>query len=94
MTQPNNKTKRVGLQVVTTSGVWPDGAYSPAGHDDVLETHLEAAASALGIVDTAGWIAFADEHELDRSRSIKDNKLKGCLIDIDFGPREGGGGRE
>ena len=52
---------------------------------------MKQAAHKLHITDTTGWVALVDDKELKIEESYEDNGLSG-QVEIDYGPREGGGG--
>ena len=52
---------------------------------------LDQAAKALHLTGTTNWIAKVKGREIDPNRSYVENDLKG-KVDIDWGPRESGGG--
>ncbi len=81
----------VEVSVVTTSGSYPSQGFEQAPSRQKVKILLEAAARHLGIVDTSGWVATANGKEIKIDLSFADNALSG-QVEIDFGPREGGGG--
>lgn len=83
----------VEIVVVTTSGTYPvTGSDRVAAHQPV-RNQLAKAAKELKIVDTSGWIARVGGTEIDVNKTYIENGLTGT-VQIDYGPREGGGGNE
>ena len=85
------KEQFVEVSVVTTSGSYPSQGFAQAPGHQKVKIILEVAAKHLAIVDTAGWVATANGKEIKIDLSFVDNALSG-QVEIDFGPREGGGG--
>jgi hypothetical protein len=93
-THPEPPRERVEVAVITTSGRWPT-------EPDKFETEvppqpvshvLGRAIHALKIKDDTGWLATVNDREIDPKKSYRDNGLSG-RIEIQYGPRAGGGGR-
>src|SRR5438105_5989225 len=89
--KPKPHDNHIEVAVVTTSGRWPTSAFDRVAIHQPIKVELENAARHLGIVDTSGWIARIGSRELDPATSYADNGLTGA-VQIDYGPREGGGG--
>lgn len=87
----DNKDQFVEVAVVTTSGAFPETGADRVPANQKVRQQLKAAALALGLADTANWVAKVDGHEINPETSYTDNGLKG-KVHIDWGPREGGGG--
>lgn len=83
----------VQVRVVTTSGSYPDHGYDRAPVHQPVKVELAEAVRKLRIRDTNGWVALVNGTEIDVEKSYDANGLKGEIV-IDFGPKEGGGGRE
>lgn len=81
----------VEVSVVTTSGSYPSQGFEQAPTHQKVKIILDAAAKHLRIVDTSGWVATANSKEIKIDLSFAENGLAG-QVQIDFGPREGGGG--
>ncbi len=79
--------------MVTTSGSWPHEGFETVPSHQLVKVELQRAAKKLGLVDTNGWVAKVGKVELNVEKSYLDNGLK-CKAEIDYGPREGGGGNE
>jgi hypothetical protein len=54
---------------------------------------LREASRHLNLADTDNWIATVGSQELKIEDSFRENGFTGGEIVIDFGPRQGGGGR-
>jgi hypothetical protein len=83
----------VQVQVVTTSGKFPERGFDEVPINQKVRIQLETAAKKLHIADTNGWVAMVGDHEVNVDQSYRDNGLTGEVV-IDYGPREGGGGYE
>lgn len=81
----------IEVAISTTSGFYPDVGYERVPVHQKVEVELHRAAKALELVDTAGWVVSVNKSPIDPSRSYEGNGLEG-QVDIDWGPREGGGG--
>lgn len=82
----------VDVVVVTTSGRYPATGTDKVSAHQPVRNELAQAARHLGIVDTTGWVARVDGREIDIDKNYIENGLTGT-VKIDYGPREGGGGR-
>lgn len=77
--------------VFTTSGVFPaEGALRLPASAPVAEV-LARAARKLELGDTATWVTTVGNRDIDASASFAQNGLSG-EVEIEWGPREGGGG--
>jgi hypothetical protein len=85
--------QHVEVGVVTTSGSWPEEGFDRVPAHQKIKVQLQQAAHHLKITDTSGWIAVANDKELNIEANYIENGLEG-QITIDYGPREGGGGNE
>ncbi len=81
----------VQVAVVTTGGSFPDDGFTKAPSHQKVRIFLSEAARELKIADYSGWIARVNSREIDPEKSYEGNGLSG-EVEIDFGPREGGGG--
>lgn len=81
----------VQVVVVTTSGSYPETGLERTPQQQKIRVILEKAANKLEITGTNGWIALVGDRELNVEASYIENGLQG-EIEIDYGPREGGGG--
>jgi hypothetical protein len=87
------KSHYIKVAVVTTSGVWPHEGFGVVPIHQLVKVQLHHAVKKLGIADTTGWIAKVGKKELNIEQSYSANGLS-CEVEIDYGPREGGGGNE
>lgn len=81
----------VGVAVVTTSGSYPTTGFERTPVRQKVSVILKKAAHELHITDTTDWVATVDEKEIDPSKTFHELNLHG-QVEIDYGPREGGGG--
>lgn len=85
--------QHIGVAVITTSGIWPSDGYDLVPIHQKVRVQLERAARELKLTDTSNWVATFGGKELNVDSSYLDNGLSD-QVGIDYGPREGGGGRE
>ncbi len=85
------KEKFVKVAVITTSGSYPNNGFEQTPEKQKIRVILEKAAKHLKIADTQGWIALVGEKEINIDANYVENNLH-SKVEIDFGPREGGGG--
>jgi hypothetical protein len=83
--------KFVQVAAVTTSGSYPAEGYDKTPANQKVKIFLVEAARELRIADTSNWVARVGNREINLEQSFAENGLVG-QIDIDFGPRESGGG--
>jgi hypothetical protein len=88
-----SKSRHIYVAVVTTSGVWPHKGFDSVPIHQPVKDQLHRAAKHLGITDTTNWVAKVKGKELNVDKNYLENGLR-CRVDIDYGPREGGGGDE
>ena len=81
----------VEVAVVTTSGSYPATGYLTIPIHQKVRVDLEKASKELNIVDTSNWIASVGGNEINIELSYLENHLDG-KVDINWGPRAGGGG--
>lgn len=86
-----NKENFVQVAVVTTGGSYPDEGFTKAPSKQKIRIFLAEAARNLKIADVSNWVARVNGKEIDPEKSYEENGLTGDL-EIDYGPREGGGG--
>lgn len=93
MSKENEKHEEnfVQVAVVTTGGSYPDEGFTKAPANQKVRIFLAEAARHLNIADAGGWVARVNSREIDPEKSYEENGLTG-EVEIDFGPREGGGG--
>jgi len=87
--------KLVEVSISTTAGFYPAEGYDQVPVDEKVEFQLEKAGRDLDIKSTSDWIAKVNGpeglREIDPMKTYMENKLSG-QVDIDWGPKEGGGG--
>jgi hypothetical protein len=81
----------VEVAVVTTSGSYPKNGFERTPIRQKISVILKKAANKLEITDTTDWVATVGEQEVNPDSSYLDSGLTG-EVEIDYGPREGGGG--
>ena len=91
--QANPKPQHIDVVVLTTSGTWPESGFESVPIHQPIKVQLQRAVKELKITDTTSWIAKVGNQELNVEQSYEQNKLSG-QVEIDYGPREGGGGNE
>ena len=83
----------VDVQVVTTSGNYPNSGTDRVAANQPIKNELKKAAKELKIVDTTNWVATVNGTQIDPEKSYSDLGLSGTVT-IDYGPAHGGGGCE
>lgn len=91
MNEHDAKEHFVEVAIHTTSGTNPDDGYIRFNQNQPVRHALKEAEKRYNITDTSNWVALRNEAELNPDGSYVDQELSGQL-DIDWGPREGGGG--
>lgn len=81
----------VEVAVVTTSGSYPETGFERTPIRQKISVILKKAANKLKITDTTNWVATVNDQEINVDATYVDLGLRG-KVEIDFGPREGGGG--
>ncbi len=79
--------------VVTTSGRWPDTGFEKVPDHEKVRHILDQATKHLHLAGTQDWIATVGSKTLNADESFKANGFTMGDVVIDFGPRQGGGGR-
>lgn len=87
------KPQHIEVAVITTSGTWPEEGFDSVPIHQPIRIQLAHAVKKLEIADTTGWVAKVGSRELDVNLNYVENQLSG-QVEIDYGPREGGGGNE
>jgi hypothetical protein len=86
------KENHLLVAVVTTSGSWPKEGYENIPIHQKVKIVLKKAVDFIQIVSTDNWIAKVEGREINPENNFEENNLSGT-ISIDYGPREGGGGK-
>jgi hypothetical protein len=86
-------TKHLAVAVLTTSGRWPETGFEKASPNEKVRHVLKQAARALDLASTDDWIATVAGTALNQDNSFAENGFGTGQVVIDFGPRQGGGGR-
>ena len=87
------KPQHIYVAVITTSGTWPEEGFESVPIHQPVKVQLNRAARELKIADTTNWVAKVGNQELNIEQNYLENNLNG-EVEIDYGPREGGGGHE
>ena len=87
----NSDDNFVHVAVHTTAGIFPDEGYARYPVNQPVKHALDVAEKKFKITDSANWVALIGEKEISPDGSYGGQELSGQL-DIDWGPREGGGG--
>lgn len=88
----NQDEKKVGVAIATTSGFYPETGFIQVPANQKVEVELKRAAKAINLTDTSNWVANVAGRTIDPNQSYAENQLSG-EVEIDWGPREGGGGQ-
>jgi hypothetical protein len=89
--QDQKQEQHISLQVVTTSGNYPDEGYREFNQHEKLSIILHQAADELKLKNTDGWLAQVGERQLDPAKTLAENSLTDNTR-IQWGPVERGGG--
>ena len=91
MAKEENKN-HVEVEVTTTSGSYPEEGLVRIPIHQKVKIVLKKAADELGITSTDRWVAKVQGREINPELSFEENNISGTAV-IDYGPREGGGGK-
>lgn len=91
--QSKAEPQHIEIAVITTSGTWPEEGFDSVPIHQPIKVQLQHAVKKLKIADTTGWVAKVGNRELNIEQNYLENQLSG-QVEIDYGPREGGGGNE
>lgn len=89
--EEKNEGRFVNVVICTSSGYFPDEGVEQVPINQKIRIQIEKANRELNLVDTNGWIATIENHDLNIENSYAENGLSGNL-EIDWGQAEGGGG--
>jgi len=87
-----DKKNHLSVVVLTTSGRWPTTGVATVPSHQKVRVVLSHAAQDLGLAGTDGWLATVGAKTLDVDKSFVSNGFAEGSIEIDWGPRQGGGG--
>ena len=82
---------RLLVTVMTLSGVFPAEGGLRVKSDETISSVLEKAARKLDLADTSGWIVSVGGNDINASLTFGQAGLTGT-VELDWMPREGGGG--
>ncbi len=89
------RAEKVQVSVSTTAGLYPEEGYQEIPPHQKVSVVLKAAALALHLTSTDGWLVTVSDdgglRQVDPARSYLENHLQG-RVELDWGPPEGGGG--
>lgn len=85
------KPNHLLVAVLTTAGSYPGEGFDEVPENQTIKVELEHAAKALKLTNTTNWVAKVGGTELDIEKSYATNHLSG-KVEINYGPRETGGG--
>lgn len=83
--------QHLSLQIVTTSGNYPDDGFRDFNQHQKLAAILQQAAAHLKLKNTDSWVAKSGERQLDPSKTLAENGLTD-RTHIQWAPVERGGG--
>ena len=87
--------KVVDVSISTTAGFYPAEGYDQVPVEEKVEFQLKKADLDLNIKPTSDWTARvngpAGIRTIDATKTYMENEVSG-RVDIDWGPKEGGGG--
>lgn len=79
------------VTVFTTAGVFPAEGALRVMPNTPVEDVLRRAARKLNLQDTTGWVVTVGSQDVDPGKSFAQNGLSGT-VELNWTPREGGGG--
>ena len=82
---------KVQVQIVTTSGNYPEEGYRDYPASEPLQAVLQQAGAHLKLHNTEQWLAKIDGRQLDKARSLAENSITGQVL-IMWGQDDSGGG--
>jgi hypothetical protein len=91
MTPEPQTSNHVGVQIITTSGNFPDRGFGEFNSREMLRAVLKQAAAHLKLHNTQGWIARLGNRQLNPDQSLAQNQVPNDSK-IFWGPAEPGGG--
>lgn len=84
--------QQLDAAVLTTSGRWPATGFERVSANEKVRHVLQQAARHLHLAGTEDWIATVGAQTLNVDESFRANGFTEGHVQIDFGPRQGGGG--
>jgi hypothetical protein len=91
MAEEHENKNQVALQVITTSGNFPEQGFRKFNMHEKLEVVLKEAAKDLKLQNTQGWVARLGDRQLNPSLTLEANQIPNDSR-IFWGPTERGGG--
>jgi len=91
MGEERENKNQVALQVITTSGNFPEKGFADFNIHEKLEVVLKAAARELKLQGTQNWVARLGNRQLDPALTLEANHIPNDSK-IFWGPTEPGGG--
>ena len=92
VSRPHHGTEKVLVTVMTLSGVFPAEGALRVDSAEVIMSVLEKAAKKLELADTSGWVVSIGGKDVNATMTFAQAGLSG-VVELDWMPREGGGGR-
>jgi hypothetical protein len=89
--RPHHNADKLLVTVLTLSGVFPAEGALRVSNTDLISSVLEKAAKRLELKDTTGWVVSAAGNDVSPSLTFAQAGLAG-VVELDWMPREGGGG--
>lgn len=87
----HKKPEFVLVTIFTTAGVFPAEGAVRARPEDLVSEILQRAAKKLHLKDTESWVVMVDGRDVNPALTFAQNGLSGT-VELDWSPREGGGG--
>lgn len=87
----HKKPDFVLVTVITTAGFFPAEGAVRVRPEELVGDILRRAAKKLDLRDTETWVASFNGRDIDPSLTFAQNALSGA-VELDWNPREGGGG--
>ena len=89
--RPHHGPDKLLVTVLTLSGVFPAEGALRVESSEAISSVLSRAAKALNLTDTSNWVVSVAERDIPISASFAQAGLAGA-VELDWMPREGGGG--
>ena len=92
VSRPHHGAEKVLVTVMTLSGVFPAEGALRVDSTEVIMSVLDKTAKKLELADTSGWVVSVDGKDINATVTFAQAGLSGA-VELDWMPREGGGGR-
>lgn len=91
VSRPHHGADKLLVTVMTLSGVFPAEGGLRVESNELISTVLDKAAKKLGLTDTTDWVVSVAGNDINATLTFEQAGLTGT-VELDWMPREGGGG--